>query len=162
MSAKAATHPAVDYERDFYAWTQDQAQKLRDRRHDEIDWENVAEEIESLGRSQRREIRSRLLVLLLHLLKWEFQPDQRKGGWQASIIEAREELASELDDSPNLRDYPNQAMARQYEIARIKAAAETGLPLASFPTTSPYTLEQVLDLRFMPGTPWHPEDVVRD
>lgn len=162
MSAKAATHPAVDYERDFYAWTQDQAQKLRDRRHNEIDWENVAEEIESLGRSQRREIRSRLLVLLLHLLKWEFQPDQRKGGWQASIIEAREELASELDDSPSLRDYPNQAMARQYEIARIKAAAETGLPLASFPAASPYTLEQVLDLRFMPGTPWHPEDVVRD
>lgn len=162
MSTKAAAHPTVEYDEDFYAWSQDQAKKLRDRRHNEVDWENVAEEIESLGRSQRREIRSRLLILLLHLLKWEFQPDQRKRGWQASIVEAREELASELDDSPSLRDYPGQAIARQYEVARIKAAAETGLPRDAFPATSPYTIEQVLDPHFLPGSPWHPDDLIRD
>jgi hypothetical protein len=162
MSTKTAPSPAANYDADFYAWTQDQAEKLRARRQNEIDWENVAEEIESVGRSQKKEIRSRLLVLLLHLLKWEFQPDRRKGGWQASIIEARDELSSEIEDSPSLRSYPAQALDRQYDVARLKAIAETGLPDSIFPKDCPYTVEQVLDFGFMPGQPWHPEDLIRD
>ena len=76
------------YERDFYAWTQDQAEKLRGRAHNDIDWENVAEEIESVGRSQKKEIRSRLAVLMQHLLKWHFQPERRSHSWQSTDLRA--------------------------------------------------------------------------
>ncbi|MCX5494654.1 DUF29 domain-containing protein [Kaistia dalseonensis] len=153
MSTKAATHPAVDYEADFYAWTQDQAEKLRARRQNEIDWDNVAEEIDSVGRSQRKEIRHRLVVLLHHLLKWEYQPERRSNSWRASIGEARAEIRSEIDDSPSLRGYPDEVLARQYWLAGLKAAEETNLSEATFPEECPYSVEQILDPNYFPGTP---------
>lgn len=141
------------YDRDFYAWTQEQAAKLRARAHNDIDWENVAEEIESVGRSDKREIRSRLEVLLRHLLKWQFQPDRRKSGWHSTISEQRTQLLSLIEDSPSLRDFPGLEMEKMYRIARMKAHDETGLGLPHFPVDCPYTVEQIFDEEFLPGVP---------
>src|SRR4051812_40838562 len=146
------------YERDFYAWTQDQAEKLRARAHNDIDWENAAEEIESLGRSDKREIKSRLEILLRHLLKWEFQPEKRKSGWYSTIVEQREQLASLVGESPSLRDMPRQEMAKMYRLARLKARDETGLSLGSFPELCRYSIEQVLDDGYFPGAPVERDD----
>lgn len=150
MSTRTATKTASAYDDDFYAWTQDQAEKLRARRHNEVDWENAAEEIEGLGRSDRRSIGSNLNVVLAHLLKWNCQPDRRKGGWVASIIEHRDRLRRILGDSPSLRPYPAEILAVEYVSARRIAAAETELPLRLFPETCPFSVEEVLDPAFPP------------
>jgi hypothetical protein len=147
---KTRTKPAPTYDGDFYAWTGDQAARLREQKPKGIDWENVAEEIESLGRSERREIRSRMLVLLHHLLKWQFQPAGRSNSWRASIRGARRELARDVAESPSLKRYPAQVLREQYELARLEASGETGLPEMSFPETCPFTIDQVLDPVFYP------------
>lgn len=149
MSTRTAIKPAPGYEDDFYAWTQDQAAKLRARSANEVDWENAAEEIESLGRSDRRSIANILNVVLVHLLKWIYQQDHRKGGWMASIIEHRDRLRRILNDSPSLRSYPADILGEEYASARRIAAAETELPLRVFPETCPFTVEEALD----PGFP---------
>jgi hypothetical protein len=142
------------YERDFYAWTQDQAARLRERSHNDIDWENVAEEIETVGRSDKKEIRKRLEVLLRHLLKWELQPAKRKFGWLATIAEQRAQLRYVLEDSPSLAQFPSESLDRMYALARLKTKAETSLALANIPDRSPYGIEQILDEDFLPGEPW--------
>ena len=139
------------YDEDFFAWTQAQGALLRRLRLPGLDARNVAEEIEDLGSSQRDAIESNLGVVLLHLLKWQFQPAKRKGGWQSSVIEHRHRIAKQLRKSPSLHGYPGEVLAEEYETARRKAAAETELPPTTFPETCPYTVEQVLDDDFWPG-----------
>jgi len=134
--------------RDFYAWTQQQADALRRRARNEIDWDEVAEEIEALGRSEKREIGSRLAVLLQHLLKWRYQSEQRSGSWRASILEARDGIADLLEDNPSLHEHPGQQLAKAYKTARRRALDETGL--LNLPEACPWTIEQVLDLNFFP------------
>jgi len=150
------------YERDFYAWTQDQAAKLRARAHNDIDWENVAEEIESLGRSDRREIRKRLGTLLVHLLKWQFQAEKRKAGWLLTIREQRYQIKNLIDESPSLKAYPESELSHEFRFARLKAADETGLPELGFPKACPYTISNVLDSDYFPGESWSPEQIIRD
>jgi hypothetical protein len=139
------------YETDYARWCAEQGALLRAGEVAALDLENLAEEIESLGRSDKREIRSRLQELLLHLLKWHFQPGKRKGGWRATIIEQRDELKQLLEESPSLRSLPSLALARQYLIARAKAADETDLAEALFPRDCPYSVEDILDGGFFPG-----------
>jgi len=162
MSTKATTRPSTSYDDDFYAWTQDQAEKLRVRRHNEIDWDNLAEEIESVGRSQKSEIRNRLRVLLQHLLKWHFQPELRCRPWQSTISEQRVHIEGVIEDSPSLSAFPEDALDWAYRGAIRKAAEETKLAQDIFPTVCPYTIEQVLAYDFMPGRPWHPDDLIGD
>jgi Domain of unknown function DUF29 len=150
--AKTRARPTAAYGTDFYAWTRDQAARLRELRPNSIDWENIAEEIKGLGGSQRREIRSRLVVVLTHLLKWTYQPDGRGNSWRASIAVARQEIAKELSESPSLRRYPGEELADQYSVARLKAAGQTKLSLELFPTTCPFTIGEVLDPDFWPDT----------
>jgi Domain of unknown function DUF29 len=147
---KTRPRTAIAYEADFHAWSKDQAAKLRVLRPLDIDWENIAEEIESLGGSQRREIRSRLVVLLTHLLKWAFQAGERSNSWRASIAGARKEILSELSESPSLKRYPAEILAGQYDLARLEASGQTGLALETFPETCPFTIEQVLAPSFWP------------
>ena len=147
---KTRTRPTAAYEADFHAWTKDQAARLRDLRPNSIDWENVAEEIESLGRSEKREIESRMGVLLVHLLKWAHQPERRKLGWRATITEQRRKLARAVEESPSLGAYPETVLADEYEVARARAADETDLPEETFPVTCPFTIEEVLDPGFWP------------
>jgi hypothetical protein len=150
---KTRPRPSAAYDADFFAWSRDQAARLRDLRPNSIDWENIAEEIEALGRSEKREIESRLSTLLQHLLKWRFQPAQRKPGWQATIIEQRRQLQRTLRDNPSLARYPSAILAEEHEVARLNAADETGLPLATFPETCPFTIDEVLDPAFWPENP---------
>lgn len=144
------TRSAPSYEGDFYAWSQEQGRRLREIRPNSIDWENLAEEIESLGKSQRSEIRNRLIVALSHLLKWAYQPENRTNSWRASVSGARNEILHELAESPSLRRYPGEVLARQYPVARLDASGETGLALEIFPEECPYTIEEVLDPDFWP------------
>ena len=143
--------PASPYEADYHRWTKDQASALRQRRLSDIDWENVAEEIESLGRSDRRKIESPLAVILEHLLKWQFQPEQRSASWRATLLEQRNRIDRLLQESPSLKSYPATVLDEEYRLARLKAAGETGLPLDGLPEQSPYTIEQVLNEDFLPA-----------
>jgi Domain of unknown function DUF29 len=138
----------VSYENDLYQWTKTQSDALRRRAVNEVDWDNVAEELESLGRSERREIVSRLEVLLLHLLKWRFQPDQRSQSWWASIRDARNELERVLEDNPSLRALPAERLPKAYANARVRTLEETGL--YHLPEACEWTADQILSPKFLP------------
>ena len=138
------------YEEDFFRWTERQAALMRAGRTDLVDWENVAEEIESLGRRDRRAVKSRLRVLIMHLLKWRAQPQARSGSWRNTIRTQRAELRDVLADSPSLRRVARSVPAKVYPLARTGAADETGLELAMFAEECPFTAEQVLDDDFWP------------
>lgn len=139
------------YEEDFALWSAEQAALLRAGKFDRVDLESVAEEIESLGKSDKRQIRSRLQVLMLHLLKWERQPAERSRSWASSIRDQRQAIFDLIDDSPSLRPYPGQVFERDYPRARERAAEETTIFLDLFPETCPYTIEQILDPDYLPG-----------
>lgn len=145
------------YDRDFFAWSQEQARLLRAVRPEGIDWGNAAEELESLGRSNKTEIRNRMVVLLMHLLKWEFQPGKRKDGWLTSIGQQRIWIEGLIEASPSLHAFPAEVLAWSYVRARRMAAEETKLPIELFPLASPYTAERALDVTFLPGSPWSPD-----
>jgi hypothetical protein len=153
MAMKLKTRPSELYEQDFVRWTEDQAAALRAGRLDALDLENLAEEIESLGRRDRRELKSRLAVLLMHLLKWREQSDRRTGSWESSIRTQRGEIEEILADSPSLRREVRASIAAAYPRARRNAADETGLPLDSFPETCPFTEDQVLTAEWLPSDP---------
>lgn len=146
----SAATPDEVYTNDFYAWTQEQSRLLRAHSHNALDWDNLAEEIGDLGKSVKNEIRSRLRVILTHLLKVAFQPDRRKGGWDATIKVQRRDLLHVLAENPSLRAFPAAALGREYEAARILAGGETGLPESAFPESCPFTVEEVLDADFWP------------
>ena len=137
-------------EADYALWCAQQGALLRAGRLDALDRENLAEEIESLGRSDRREIENRMKVLLVHLLKWAYQPAGRSGSWRSSIREQRGRIAKLLDESPSLGGYPAQILAEEYGYARSDAADETGLAENSFPSACPFDIAQVLDPAWLP------------
>jgi len=132
------------YNRDFYAWANEQAALLRAGKLSDADVANIAEEIESMGRAEKRELVSRLAVLLLHLLKWQYQPQRRSRFWQATIENTRDELDRHMIDNPSLKAKLPEAMADAYRRARRSAAAETDLPDITFPTECPWTFEQAM------------------
>jgi hypothetical protein len=142
---------APGYDADFYAWTQTQAAALRAKEWPALDIEHLAEEIESLGKSDRRAIESHLERLLLHLLKGCFDParDPRRV-WQLSARHARREIAKLTRDSPSLRDHPAHSLTDAYRHARGDAAIDTGLPLVTFPDACPWSITQVLEEDFWP------------
>jgi hypothetical protein len=139
------------YDEDFYAWSNEQAALLRAGRLAQADIAHIAEEIESMGRTEKRELVSRLTVILLHLIKWRFQPRRRKAGWEASVRVQRNRLADHLDDNPSLRPLLPAALAAAYRDAALEAVADTGLPGATFPATCPWRVEDVMDAGFWPG-----------
>ncbi len=138
------------YHTDFYAWAIEQAALLREGRLASADIANIAEEIESMGRAEKRELVNRLAILLLHLLKWRFQPGFRSASWNSTIREQRIRLRNHLNDNPSLKAKLDEAFAEAYELAIIGAARETGLPEADFPKASPYRFEQAVDDEFWP------------
>ena len=132
------------YERDFYAWANEQAALLRAGRLSAADIDHIAEEIESMGRSEKRELTSRLAVLLAHLLKWQAQPERRGRSWALTIREQRDEVADVLADNPSLRTYLDAIMASAYRKALLAAQRETGLPLAAFPAACPWSFDAAM------------------
>lgn len=138
----------IDYETDFYAWTQQQANLLRNRETHQIDWQNLAEEIEGMGRSEKRQLESRLEVLIMHLLKWQFQPNLRSRSWQLTIKEQRLRLEKLLQENPSLKSSLTDIVDKVYPLAMISAEKETGL--SSFPDTCPYELTDLFSSEFLP------------
>jgi hypothetical protein len=139
------------YERDFYAWANEQASLLRANQLGQADIENIAEEIESMGRSEKRELVSRLIVLLLHLLKWKYQPALRGASWRSSIRVQRISIESHMQDNPSLKAVLPAAIAEAYRVAKIEAEDQTGLPESTFPAACPWTFEQMADEDFWPA-----------
>jgi hypothetical protein len=132
------------YEQDFYQWTQEQASLLKAGALSEIDIENLIEEIESMGKSQKRALESRLTVLIMHILKWDYQPEYQSKSWKSTIITQRKEIIRLLRMNPGLRNTLNDLFNEIYNDAVEIASAETGLTESSFPKTCPYTIEQVM------------------
>lgn len=138
------------YDLDFYAWANEQAALLREGKLGQADIDNIAEEIESMGRSEKRELLSRLTILLLHLLKWRFQPKGRGSSWEASIRIQRRQLSRHMTDNPSLKAKLLEAIGEAYQDAIIAAAEETKLSEAIFPTACPWSYEQISDAGFWP------------
>lgn len=138
------------YDSDFFLWTQDQAAALRDGKLDAMDLAHLAEEMESVGASEKRTIASQLLRLLAHLLKWGYEPSHRGPSWQDSINDARVQIGLTIETSPSLHRYPAQSLARAYTRARRQAHRDTRLPLQTFPDTCPWEVAQVMDEDFFP------------
>jgi hypothetical protein len=139
------------YGTDFHAWTLEQVGLLQSQQFAQLDLVNLVEEIESLGRKERQELRNRLGILLEHLLKWQFQPEQRTNSWVGTIREQRAQIKFLLKDSPSLKPYLEQTFADAYELAVALAIRETLLGEETFPEDPPYELEQSLDPEFLPG-----------
>lgn len=138
------------YDSDFHAWTAEQAALLRGGHLAEADVAHIVEEIESMGRTERRELVNRLTVLLLHLLKWRYQPSRRGHSWRLSVKEQRLRLAAHLEDNPSLRSVLDASVVRAYRLAVIEAERETGLSDATFPGVCPFTVAQMMDEAFWP------------
>jgi hypothetical protein len=138
------------YDEDFYAWSRQQADLLRAGRLGQADIERIAEEIESMGRAEKRELVGRLTVLLLHLLKWRHQPEKRGASWEASIRVQRNRLADHLEDNPSLKSMLPKAMASAYRDAVLEAVAETALAASVFPESCPWSWDEAMDARFWP------------
>jgi hypothetical protein len=138
----------AEYERDFYSWLMEQARHLREGRFEALDCDNLAEEIESLGREQFNKLVSALRVLMAHVLKWDHQPSLRSRSWILSIQEQRLEIADVLSDNPSLKPRIDEALARAYRRARIEAAKETGSDEDSFPATCPYAFDELISRTF--------------
>ena len=141
---------ALHYEEDFYSWLCKNVELLRQGRLSEIDIENIAEELDGMSKSQQRELISRLKVLLVHLLKWQFQPDHRSGSWKGSIVEQRQQIKKLFKISPSLKRYIDDNISESYTDAVEYASIETGIPESDFPQTCPYSFEQILDKIFYP------------
>ncbi len=144
-----STPPSL-YERDFQAWATEQANLLRARKFSALDTENLIEEIESMGKSEKRALESRLEGLLMHLLKWQYQPDRQSHSWRATIEYQRLGVEEILADNPGLKPALPEFVNLAYRKARLAAAAETNLAIAAFPAHCPYTFEEMLDRNFWP------------
>ncbi len=138
----------MSYESDLYAWTKEQADALRRRAANTLDWDNLAEEIESLGTSNLDQIESRLENLILHLLKWKYQPELQCGSWRGSILEARHRIARLIKKNPSLSAYSGEYLPEAYPVQRRRALAETGL--LRLPETCPWTIDEILSDDFLP------------
>ncbi len=140
------------YEQDLFAWTQQQVNLLTHQRWHELDVENLIDELEGMARRDRREMINRLIILIAHLLKWEFQPDHQSGSWRGSIQEQRLQLIGLLEDSPSLHQQFIESLEKAYPQAVKLASKETELPTTKFPNECPYELAQLLDEDFLPST----------
>ena len=138
------------YEGDFVAWLKDQAQRARRGETEDLDLENIAEELEGMVRSDRREIRSRLAVLLTHLLKCATHSKRFSSGWLGTIAEQRDGIADLVEDSPSLRNYPAEILERCYPKARRAAARQMRLPESALPEDCPFKMEDILDPHWLP------------
>jgi hypothetical protein len=140
------------YDTDFYAWCEEQAALLHDHKWLDVDRDHLIEELALMAGNERRALGSYLQGLLLHLLKWQYQPQRRQTGhsWADSILHNREHMQDLLEDSPSLRRHLAPLLLRHYPRARREAASETDMPLATFPEACPWTLEQILHPDFWP------------
>lgn len=138
------------YDKDYYLWLEETVQLLREGKLTEIDVNNLIEEIEDMGRSEKKAVKSNLKILLCHLLKYKYQPQKRSRSWLSTIFEHRDRLDDDFADSPSLKRYFQEVFEPCYQKARKQASIETGLPLKTFPINCPFNHEQVLNMDYLP------------
>jgi len=141
------------YERDYYGWIQQNVHAIRGGRVQEVDWANVAEELEDMGKSEKRALRSQLARLISHLLKWSYQPERRQmsdHSWRATIEHARESVSELLGESPSLKPQLPQLLPQAYRDAVAEVVTQTNLPKRTFPADCPWTLDQMMAEDFWP------------
>ena len=152
----SASELADLYERDFYTWTQRQAGALRRagservNTSEPVDWAHLADEVEDMGKARARELRSRYVVLLQHLLKWQLQPEKRSSSWRGTIIEQRQEVDDLLAENPGLKPHQTSYLDWAYPRARERAANDMEVPEADLPAQCPYRLDEVIGRDFWP------------
>lgn len=135
------------YDTDYHQWLENNLQLLKSNLLTEVDLENIIEELESLGRSEKAALKSNLWVLIMHLLKWEYQPEKRSQSWRYTIIEHRRRILTLFEGAPSLKRFFEDILTETYLKAVEDASEETGLPLEHFPRENPYSLEQILSRR---------------
>ncbi|MBV8884362.1 MAG: DUF29 domain-containing protein [Chroococcidiopsidaceae cyanobacterium CP_BM_RX_35] len=139
------------YDLDYGLWLEAQITNLRHRQWDALDIDRLVEELEALSASNKRELYSYLVIVLAHLLKWEFQPSHRAGSWKGSIQNGRRRIARLFKDQPSLKPYLFEILLEAYQEACELAQDETGLQLFPFELT--YSVEEILSLEFFSGQP---------
>lgn len=146
VASKCSNESALVYENDFFKWTQMQSSLLKKGLLQELDIANLIEEIESLGRSDKRALKSFLVVLLMHLLKMKYQSEKQKNSnsWRTSIVNATRDIKYLIEDSPSLQNELIKNFSNAYQDARVSAAQETEMPLKTFPKESPWEIDEVL------------------
>ncbi len=146
-----AKHLSTLYEQDYYLWLEATAQLLREGQLSALDAANLLEEIEDMGRSEKRAVYSNLKILLVHLLKYKYQPEKRSNSWIASIVEHRQRLKKAFKESPSLQPYFTEILNECYQDARELAAAETGLAIDEFPAEIAFNPEEILNSDYLPN-----------
>ncbi len=131
------------YEQDFCLWIETTANLLKEGQFSQLDIENLVEEIETMGRSEKNALKSNLIVVLLHLLKWRYQPEKRSRSWKSSIFEHRRRLHEAFKSSPSLKPLFANVFAECYQYGRKQASIETGLSLTALPKESPFTIDEI-------------------
>ena len=139
------------YEEDFYGWAIENASLLKQGKYNEVDMNHIIEEMETLGRSNRRELVSRLGVLIAHLMKWEYQPDLKNKSWKGTIIRQRIDINDLLEENPSLKAQMDEIKSKSYKYALAILEEETPLELKDFPGECPYTFSQMIDEDFYPA-----------
>ena len=139
------------YDQDFNLWLENTINSLRQGKLLEVDYENLIEELESMGRSEKNALKSNLRVLLMHLLKYKYQPEKRTNSWLFTITEHRQRIEDSLETSPSLKPFLNQILVKCYQGARRLAANETGLSINIFPQDCPFLLDNILDFNYLPN-----------
>lgn len=141
----------ISHNTDFYGWAMEQANLLRSGKLNELDTANLIEEIESMGRGEKRELEHRLVILLQHLLKWQFQPSHQGRSWRLTIEEQRREIPDVLEDNPSLKSSLGVILQKAYSKAKKAAALETDLPVMTFPRDCPWSFDEAVREEFLPG-----------
>lgn len=132
------------YEKDFHAWSLEQANILKKKDFEMLDFEHLVEEIETLGNSDKRALRSYLTIVLLHMLKIKFQPEKHTKSWDRSIVNSKMEIRITLQENPSLKRLLNNYLESSYETAKAEAEKETGIDFDKFPVKCPWTIEEIL------------------
>ncbi|PZO19415.1 MAG: DUF29 domain-containing protein [Leptolyngbya foveolarum] len=148
----SADELAVLYNRDYFAWIEATLQRLQQQDYSSVDWNNLIEEIADMGRSEKRSLESNLVVVLLHLLKWQYQSERRSKSWAASIAEHRRRIRKQLKDSPSLKPFIAEELPESYADSVKQASIGAGLSIETFPMDCPYAIAQVLDENFLPDS----------
>lgn len=138
------------YDTDFVLWLETTATLLRERKLEELDYDNLIEEIESMAQTQRIDLDMNLIILLAHWLKWEYQPRKRSGSWAFTIAERNLQITDSIQDSPSLKKYFEEVFDECYANAVLLVNKETGLSVDSFPDRCPFSIEQILDINALP------------
>lgn len=150
MKTTLTTLTSSLHDQDFNLWVESTIELLQQKRFDQLDIENLISEIESMGKNDRKSVKSNLRILLMHLLKWQYQPDKRTNSWRTTIKEHRNRLEDDFADSPSLKNYFLEVFDECYQKARDLASSETGLSISVFPVECPFPSDLVLESDFLP------------